>query len=130
MLFIMLLVGCGSEPNRLPVSGSVSLDGKPVGDCILVFRSLGATDPPFSATAMVSGGKFDIAKVNGLWPGVYGVVFTESQPDLEEYEAARCAGSKNALSKKFIPRKYTVANELRITIASDIKPITISLKSR
>lgn len=130
VLFGMLLVGCSSEPERLAVSGSVSLDGKAVSNCILVFQSIDAGGSQLSATAIVSEGKFEVSKPNGLVPGEYGVVFTEVQPDLEDYEAARSAGARNALNKKFIPAKYTAANELRIKIASDMQPISLSLKSR
>ena len=126
----MLLVGCSSEPERLAVSGSVSLDGKAVSSCILVFQSVGEERSQLSATAVVSEGKFVVSRPNGLVAGEYGVVFTEVQPDLEDYEAARSAGAKNALNKKFIPAKYTVANELRIKVASGIQPILLSLKSR
>ena len=126
----MLLVGCNSEPERLAVSGSVSLDGKAVSNCILVFQSVGEERSQLSATAVVSEGKFVVSRPNGLVAGEYGVVFTEVQPDLEDYEAARSAGAKNALNKKFIPAKYTVANELRIKVASGMQPILLSLKSR
>jgi len=126
----MLLVGCNSEPERLPVSGSVVLDGKAIGSCMLVFQSLGAEDSPVGTTALVSDGKFVIPKSLGLPAGEYGVVFTECQPDLDDYEAARKAGSKNALNKKFIPRHYTKANSLHVSVAEGMQPIVLEMKSR
>jgi hypothetical protein len=130
LLAAAILAGCSSEPERFAIEGSVSLDGKPLSNCLLVFRSLNSSESTLSATAIVSEGKFEVAKQNGLVEGDYLVVFTEIQPDLDEYEAARTAGSKNALNKKVIPTKYTVANSLRIKVASGMQPIMLPLKSR
>lgn len=126
----LLLAGCRSEPERLAVSGSVSLDGKAVSDCIVVFQSVCSVGSAYSATATITNGRFEILQANGLAFGEYGVVFTEVQPDLEEYEAARIAGAKNALNRKTVPAKYTVANALRINVSRGMQPILLSLKSR
>ena len=125
-----LLVGCRSEPERLAVSGSVSLDGKAIGSCTLIFQPLAGAETSTGATAIVSDGRFAISKSNGLIAGEYGVVFTEFQPDLEDYEAARRSGAKQILTKKFIPSKYTRPNELRVRVASERTPISLELKSR
>ena len=133
LLFIGLAVGCGSQPERVPVTGEVMLDGKSIGNCTLVFQSIasaGSAGTAVSASAAVSDGKFELAKSNGLFAGEYGVVFTEIQPDLDDYEAARRAGSKNALTRKFIPTRYTTANELRVKIAANMQPLSLKLKSR
>jgi hypothetical protein len=129
LLCSVFFVGCSSEPERFAVSGSVSLDGKAVSACTLVFQAVGAETPTAGATAVVSEGKFAISKSNGLAAGEYGVIFTELQPDLDEYEVARTSGSNNALQKKFIPPKYTQANDLRVKVAADMTPISLDLKS-
>lgn len=126
----MLSVGCNAEPRRIAVSGSVSLDGKPVNDCIAVFQSTQSEGSQWGATAIISEGRFELPARNGLVPGQYGVIFTESQPDLEDYEILRLAGSKNPLNKKFIPTRYTVPNDVRITIENGMAPISLSLKSK
>ena len=114
VLAALLLAGCSAEPERLAVSGSVSLDGKAISDCIVVFQSVSSVGTEYGATATIANGKFEILQANGLACGEYGVVFTEVQPDLEDYEAARIAGAKSALNRKTVPAKYTVANALRI----------------
>ena len=126
----LLLVGCNSEPEPVAVSGAVLLDGKAIGNCILVLQSLETDGSPAGATAVVSEGKFAIPKSSGLFPGEYSAVLTELQPDLEDYELARRGGSKKALNKKFIPHRYTRANELRVKIAADAQPISLELNSR
>ena len=130
ILLIALCVGCGSEPERLAVSGSILLDGKAIGNCILVLQSVEAEGSVAGATSVVSDGRFAISKSNGLVAGEYGVIFTEIQPDLEEYELVRSGGSKRALNNKFIPPKYTQPNELRVRVAAHMQPVSLELKSR
>ncbi|MFY7875917.1 MAG: hypothetical protein ACOVQM_10765 [Pirellula sp.] len=126
----MLAAGCNMETGRIAVSGSVSLDGKPIHDCIAVFQPIDSRGSQWGATAVVSQGWLELPARNGLVPGQYGVIFTENQPDLEDYEALRLSGSKNPLNKKFIPTRYTVPNDLRITIENGMAPISLSLKSK
>lgn len=126
----MLATGCNSEQSRIAVSGSVSLDGKPIHDCIAVFQPIDSRGSQWGATAVVSQGQLELPARNGLVPGQYGVIFTENQPALEDYEALRLSGAKNPLNKKFIPTRYTVPNDLRITIENGMAPISLSLKSK
>ncbi len=126
----MLATGCHSEQSRIAVSGNVSLDGKPIHDCVAVFQPIDSRGSQWGATAVISQGQFELPSRNGLVPGKYGVIFTENQPDLEDYEALRLSGSKNPLNKKFIPTRYTVPNDLRISIENGMAPISLSLKSK
>jgi len=129
-LIIGLIVGCGSQPERFAVAGTVMLDGMAIGECTLVFRSMTEEGSTGIASVNVLDGKFEIPRENGLMSGEYGVVLTELQPDLDEYEAARNTGLGSGLIEKFIPPKYTASNELRIQIKGDMQPISIDLKSR
>jgi hypothetical protein len=130
LMFGVFLVGCSSEPDRLAVTGSVQLDGKPIQNCTLVFQQLNADGSPVSMTAALTDGSFAIPKSDGLVAGTYGVIFTEIQPDLEDYEAARKSGAKHALNIKFIPSKYTQPNDLRVQVALGMQPIAIDLRSK
>jgi len=66
-----LLPGCGgSDVDRVGVSGTVTLDGRPLESGAILLRPKGA-DP--SAGTQIEGGRFTIARRDGPSPGDYRV---------------------------------------------------------
>jgi hypothetical protein len=128
-LFVVLswLSGCGSEPARFPVSGSVVLDGKPMPDCILTFVPLNVQAT--GVTVSVDGGLFDTGST-GLVAGDYRLLFNDIQPDLEEFEEARASSKGLPLNRPKVPLRYTVDNELRVTVQGPTSGVTLELKSK
>lgn len=62
-------LGCGgSNSDRLPVTGSVSIDGQPVSQGSISFERLDGTPGP-SAGAPIADGRFRIESERGLLPG-------------------------------------------------------------
>lgn len=129
MLICLLALGCSSEPKRVAVSGTVTLDGKPVSNCIVVLQS-DSSEFGAGATAIVKDGAFSLTRKTGPIPGKYFVLVHEEQPDLEEYEERRQADPKNALNKPFVPNRYRVRSDLEVTVTASAEPLVIELTSK
>jgi hypothetical protein len=130
VLFFPQILGCEAKQERFALSGEVQLNGKPVPDCMMVLQGLEAQGASESAVIQITGGKFAIEKEKGLLAGKYSAVFSEIQPDLEDYEANRVAGAKSGLNKKFLPPKYTTTNDLQIQIGAESQSIRLELTGR
>jgi hypothetical protein len=63
-------VGCGPASDRLPVSGSVTLDRAPLDDGTIRFTSKGG-EKLIASGASIDHGEFQIPGDKGLPPGVY-----------------------------------------------------------
>ncbi|MFN7292639.1 MAG: hypothetical protein ACK5YR_00130 [Pirellula sp.] len=129
VLLSALALGCSSEPKRVPVSGTVNLDGKPVSNCILVLQS-DSSEFGAGATAVVQEGKFSMTNETGPIPGKYFVLVQEDQPDLEEYEERKKVNPKNALNKKFVPDRYRSRSDLKVAVSASVDPLVINLSSK
>ena len=127
--FFVLALGCSSEPKRVAISGTVTLDGKPVSNCVVVLQS-DSREFGAGATAVVQEGKFSMSNETGPIPGKYFVLVQEDQPDLEEYEERKKANPKNALNKKFVPDHYRARSDLQLTINTSGEPLVIDLSSK
>lgn len=127
-LFVLAL-GCSSEPKRVAVSGTVTLDGKPVSNCIVVLQS-DSSEFGAGATAIAQEGKFSLSEETGPIPGKYFVLVHEDQPDLEEYEERRQSNPKNALNKQFVPDRYRSRSDLEVTVSASGEPVVIELSSK
>jgi hypothetical protein len=65
------IAGCQPRTNRLPVSGTITLNGQPLDGATIRFASV---DGVKSANgALVQDGRFQIPKAKGLLPGKYHV---------------------------------------------------------
>ena len=129
LLSSVLALGCSSEPKRVAVSGTVTLDGKPVSNCIVVLQS-DSSEFGAGATAIAQEGKFSLSEETGPIPGKYFVLVHEDQPDLEEYEERRQSNPKNALNKQFVPDRYRSRSDLEVTVSASGDPLVIELSSK
>ena len=59
LALLVLSVGCSADIKRLSVSGTVSIDGKPIENCLLVFQSKDGGSN-LGSTAIVSRGEFSL----------------------------------------------------------------------
>jgi hypothetical protein len=72
------VAGCGEAgPPRLPLSGSITLDGTPLPSGSITFAPL---DGPTAATAEVRDGRFTTGRQAGATPGRYQVEIVAVQP--------------------------------------------------
>ena len=132
-LCFLLIAGCGDGKSLLPVSGSLTIDGKPADGAVLLFF-------PGDPEGAVSTGNTDASGVfklrtDGEWgalPGQYTVAITWPDPKVNVTEAQKMAGlvpdPPDLLKGKFALRDKS---KIRVTIDSstkEIQPIAIDTK--
>lgn len=149
---LVVLVGCktrdrGNIPQTAPVSGTVTLDGKPVDGATVVFVPTGT--PAYGAYAITdSSGRFTLKSsetVTGAVPGGYLVQVTKLVPDTsgsvavtpEEAEHEGQAGGGSQVSvgrtKNVLPEKYAnpKTSGIEVTVpAEGIENLEIKLTSQ
>lgn len=64
------MAGCGCQAGLVPVSGQVTLEGRPVRDMVITFEPLGDTVGSGSIGGTDGAGKFTLTDVRGQ-PGAY-----------------------------------------------------------
>lgn len=121
MTMVMATVGCwraAQDPRRLPVSGVVTSEGKPLERGSVLFAATEGTDV---ATAPIrEGGRFTTT----LLPGEYRVAvrsYAAGDPDAE--------GISTSPPKSLIPVRYGDAKTsgLKVTAANGMPPVTLEL---
>ena len=70
LLVVVAFLGCHRRDGRVPVSGTVTIDGQAVA-CGLVNFQPAEGNPGGSSGAMLRAGKFEILADQGLLPGKY-----------------------------------------------------------
>ena len=116
------ITGCGGggdKYDRLPFSGTVTLDGQPLASGYVMF--VPKSGQPTQSTAMITGGKFEVPKKAGTVAGKYSVaIFAgaasstgRAEPGTPEAEA-EMAAKKNKGDR--VPRKYNIDTTLTIEI--------------
>ncbi len=119
------IAGCGSPGAA--VSGTVTLDGKPVEDGTISFVPLG-TSAATPAAGKVQGGSYAIPAKEGLRSGNHRVevrwnrktgrkVFVPPAPEIEEVREA-------------IPPRYNSQSELKADLKPDDNKFDFELKSK
>src|SRR4051794_15882853 len=81
----MALAGCGGATDSLPreaVSGTVTLDGRPLESASIAFDPEGGNAHPTAAGAVINNGAYSIARSDGPTPGRYRVAIFESGPSV------------------------------------------------
>lgn len=112
----LLIMGCGPgsrpEIETAPVSGTVQLDGQPLGDAQVNFL----TDDYAGVATTDASGKYELE----AQPGeniVYVVKYDSADPDFDETMAGG-ADQPGAGPKQLLPEKFSdpEASELRFTV--------------
>jgi len=122
ILGLVLLAGCGGGGDGLPrerVSGTVTLDGKPLASGSIEFVPGGAGDagtPALSAGATIEDGAYDIPRESGLTPGKYTVSITSAAGG-GAAAANEAPGPAPKAAKEAIPEKYNKES----TLAAEVK---------
>ena len=94
-LGLAALAGCGrSGPRRVPVTGQITLDGKPLDGCLLLFNPDNAKGNmvPVSCSARAQGGRYDLQTTAieardsgpGAPPGWYKVTLKANLPGMPQ----------------------------------------------
>jgi hypothetical protein len=115
----LVLPGCGDQyGGRMPISGSVTLEGQPLDVGTIIFEPL--EKGPTRAQGEVKSGQFSIPRESGLTPGKYLVRLTAGDgktPTNEE--AAGPGGSTNIISVDRIPEDWNVNSKHEVEVKAD-----------
>jgi len=115
---VMTFGGCSEKSDGLPreaVSGTVTLDGQPLQKGLIQFLPSSQKEV-MSGGAVIDGGKFSIARNEGLLPGTYRVEISSST-GLEPPPPGEPPGPAKATAKDLIPEQYN----LKSTLTAEVK---------
>ncbi len=120
-------LGCGAGTNgRFPVSGNVTLAGKPLKSGTIEFE---ATDGSHRSGSVVTEGKYSIPAPQGLRPATYIVkvsAIESQQGDSAAPPGPESMGADQA-NKELIPAEFNRNSTLKFEAGSG-KPVTFDVK--
>ncbi|QEH33145.1 hypothetical protein OJF2_16420 [Aquisphaera giovannonii] len=115
---LALGAGCSGPEDDLPrepVSGTVSLDGKPLPGGTITFTPAGGGASAGGAT--IKDGSFSIGREGGLVPGNYAVaIYASDRPEGQERPKQAGGLKEFKVAKELIPAKYNAKSELKAEI--------------
>ncbi len=114
---LSLSIGCSGSDDGLPreaVSGTVTLDGKPLASGTISFSPKGGGT---AGGGDIKEGSFSIAREVGLLPGNYGVAIYASDRPAGQERPKQAGGLKEfKVAKELIPTKYNSESKLTAEI--------------
>jgi hypothetical protein len=122
------LVGCGSGDkfNRQPVSGTISIDGRPIPHGNIEF--VPSESQPTTVTLEIKDGKFSVEQKGGLAPGKY-IIRVQGMDGPPPPPGDIPGNPTGPMPKSIVPDKYGPQSTETITIkAGDKNELTIALK--
>jgi hypothetical protein len=112
-------IGCGPRSDRLPISGTVTLDGAPLDTGSIRFTSIG-TDNVSATGAMIQNGQFNIAAAKGLSPGSYHVQISAPDNSAPAVTVRGPHGEPGIPTQpERIPPEYNVESTKSIEVTAD-----------
>jgi hypothetical protein len=121
------LTGCDDGPLRLPVTGSVQLDGKPLAMGSLLMTPL-KSGPV--AGCDIKDGRFEMSEERGPGPGEYRVEITAYRPTGKKVYDSDFNASTETL-EPIIPARYNTSSELTATVSAETEnEFNFDLKSK
>lgn len=120
---VSLVLGCGGAPKdplkRQPVSGNVTLDGKPMDQGSISFQPVadaGAT----ASGATITAGRYQIPAASGLAPGEYRVVILSPEPEVPRSADEMMNNPSTEPRKERVAAKFNQATELKVTVKEGV----------
>ena len=136
VLLVLVLSGCsGGGLETVPVSGKVTLDGKPVSGAGVLFMPV-AEGPPAAATTDEQGQfLLQTAGQPGAAPGNYRVSISlqkTSGVTVNEEGLEGSAGAGGVKVEWIVPEKYSNPDTSGLTadVAADMQPLVFALESK
>lgn len=120
LLLLLLIAGCGRTYYTVPVSGIVTLNGKPVEEAAVMFQPING-GPPVSGTTDAAG--HYTAKTNnimGIAPGSYKVSISKQTYSQTPSKAANVEDVGGGFFATYhLPKVYANPNESGLTAEID-----------
>jgi len=119
-LILILFSGCGGDGlPRQAISGSISINGKPLKSGVVNFVPQSAEIPTQSGAAIIDG-KYSIPKSTGLVPGKYKVVISSGEGSAEKKvdKVSDLPGMAPIPAKEAIPPEYNNNTSLEANVAA------------
>jgi hypothetical protein len=115
---VATFAGCQKTSDRLPVSGTVTLDGTPLDDGTIRFSSLGGT--AFSGGALIRDGQYVIEAEKGLPPGSYHIEITSPDNNSKPILYRTGPDDPGSLTQpERIPPEYNIESRQSVDISAD-----------
>lgn len=127
---LLALAGCGSaESNldRVPVQGTVHLDGQPLPKGSISFVPQEPTFGPRSS-GIIQNGEFRLTSKNGPVPGSHRVEILADQSIALEDPAVAAKLPGHTPPPNPVGRRYNEKSELTATISFDSEPLHFDVK--
>jgi hypothetical protein len=110
---VLLTAGCDYAKPR-GVSGTVTLDGKPLEEAVILFVPL---EPGQKKTgAQIVAGRYQVAEEVGLWPGKYRVEVADDPP---LSSGPHRPGQTSRTKRRSFPHRYSINSPLTLELTSD-----------
>lgn len=111
------VVGCTDKsPQRMAVSGTVTLDSKPVDNSTIIFTPIG---PGLAAAAVIENGKFAMSEEDGPSVGEFHVRINPMEAEIDQVNPTELL---RANRRPLIPKVYQREGKLRATISAKPNP--------
>jgi hypothetical protein len=126
-LALAAFVGCSDGPQRMPVKGTVKLDGQPLATGSLLMTPL--KKGPV-AGCDIKDGRFEMSSERGPGPGEYRVEITAYRPTGKKVYDSDFNASTETL-EPIVPARYNTASELTATVSAETEnEFKFDLKSK
>lgn len=116
-VFLTLGIGCENAAPRYRVSGTVRFNGKPLEQGVIMF--VPSAEGPTQASAIISNGKYEIPKAQGLAVGKYKVVLSSPDGSTPVDPNVPPGPSGNFASEDRIPPKFNTESTLEIEVTKN-----------
>ena len=112
---VLVVAGCGgsnsSLPKLMPVSGTVTLDGKPCSGVVVSFIPIGSTHGTGAGGYTDKAGKYELTATHGgkgTPVGEYRVIASKLvMPDGSDFPFGSNLAPINSSAREFLPPKYS-----------------------
>lgn len=138
MTALLMAAGCSrpvDRPATFPVSGTVTLDGRPLADALVIFQADGAKYWAEGRTDDAGGyALMTFAPADGAVPGTYQVAITKYEDAASVPEQVR--ERPDYIPRNLLPARYAAAKSSGFTVTveprteADANKFDFSLKSR
>jgi hypothetical protein len=128
-IMALLVAGCRGDrgPERIVVSGKVTYNGKPVGEGEIRFMPVATSAVPM-AGADIKDGQYQIGLRGGVPVGTHNVQIEGFRIDTSRLQpgqpAPRSARDRGVPFIQYIPKRFNLNSELKITIEPGSRAIT------